>query len=196
MCTPSTKPGTPRRRPGPTSVTAFVWRRLEDSPRLASESNPGVGHSQAIAGKKGKHFHIGEGNCPSRSAYDERARENFSPIKWQFWSWTTRTRRAWRARADWGGRLLSGTGEIGTSKEYCSTSGSIRRTATNIPPAETFKAVANSKMSLPFSSWQRMKTGIASGKRCHLRRSGESFFLDNRSSWTRTTHNFLHLCCQ
>src|SRR5271169_2610179 len=49
--------------------------------------------------------------------------------------------------------------------------GSIRRIATSIPPALTFKAVANSRNSLPLLSRLRTKTGIARGNRAHLRRS-------------------------
>jgi len=63
------------------------------------------------------------------------------------------------------------TGALGISRRICAMAGSIRRIATSIPPALTFKAVANSRNSLPLPSRLRTKTGIASGNRAHLRRS-------------------------
>ena len=49
--------------------------------------------------------------------------------------------------------------------------GKDRRIATSIPPALTFREVANSRNSLPFPSLLRTKTGIASGNLAHFRRS-------------------------
>src|SRR5581483_6143705 len=59
--------------------------------------------------------------------------------------------------------------------------GGIRRIATSIPPALTFRAVANSRNSFPLPSRLRTNTGIASGSLVHLRRSflGRSLFMNN-----------------
>ena len=66
-------------------------------------------------------------------------------------------------------------GALGISSKTCEESRKERRTAIRAPPAETFQAVANSRNSLP--SWSRLRTntGIASGRRAHLRRSGSGF---------------------
>jgi len=49
--------------------------------------------------------------------------------------------------------------------------GKARRTATSIPPALTFRAVANSRNSFPWPSRLWTKTGMASGNLVHFRRS-------------------------
>ena len=67
-------------------------------------------------------------------------------------------------------------GALGISSKTCAESGKERRTATRAPPAEMFSAVANSRRSLPFSSRLRTKTGIAMGRRGHLRRSASRFY--------------------
>ena len=72
---------------------------------------------------------------------------------------------------------LSATGPTPPPGRWESPAGSarwqavVRRIATSIPPALTFKAVANSRNSLPLPSRLRTKTGIASGNRAHFRRS-------------------------
>jgi hypothetical protein len=66
-------------------------------------------------------------------------------------------------------------GALGISSVTCAESGKERRTATRAPPAETFRAVANSRNSFPFSSRLRTNTGIANGRRVHLRRSVSGF---------------------
>ena len=63
------------------------------------------------------------------------------------------------------------TGALGISSRICAIAGRARRIATSIPPALTFKAVANSRNSLPLPSRLRTKTGIASGNLAHFRRS-------------------------
>jgi len=67
------------------------------------------------------------------------------------------------------------SGALGISSETVEESGGERRTAINAPPAEIFKAEANSRNSWPFSSWLRTKTGIAIGNRDHVRRSISDF---------------------
>jgi hypothetical protein len=75
------------------------------------------------------------------------------------------------------GKLAVGMrGALGISSETTAESGKARRTATNAPPAETFRAVANSSISLPASSEVRTKTGIANGRRGHFRRSSTGFW--------------------
>jgi hypothetical protein len=66
---------------------------------------------------------------------------------------------------------MAAKGALGISRMTCAVGGKDRRTATNAPPALTFRAVANSRNSLPFSSRLRTNTGIARGNRVHLRRS-------------------------
>jgi len=82
-----------------------------------------------------------------------------------------RSARARNVRDAFGNVVVAAKGALGISSKTCAASGNERRTATRTPPAETFNAVANSKNSLPFSSRLRTNTGIASGKRGHLRRS-------------------------
>ena len=66
-------------------------------------------------------------------------------------------------------------GALGISMETCVDLGKERRTTTKAPPGEMLMAVANSNESLPFPSLVRMKTGMASCNRAHLRSS----FFDN-----------------
>src|ERR1700680_1150688 len=67
------------------------------------------------------------------------------------------------------------SGALGISSETVEESGGERRTAINAPPAEMFKADANSRNSWPLSSLLRTKTGIAIGKRDQVRRSVSDF---------------------
>jgi hypothetical protein len=85
--------------------------------------------------------------------------------------WVTRTVRARKVRAALGRTVAAAKGALGISSEIRAESGRERRTATSAPPAETFSAVANSRNSFPLSSRLRTNTGIASGRRGHLRRS-------------------------
>src|ERR1700675_4288902 len=71
--------------------------------------------------------------------------------------------------------LAGPMGALGISSETCADLGKERRTATKTPPGEMLMAVANSKESLPLPSRVRIKTGMASCKRAHLRSS----FFDN-----------------
>ena len=77
-------------------------------------------------------------------------------------------------------------GALGISSETCAESGKERRTATSAPPAETFRAVANSRNSFPFSSRLRTNTGIARGRRVQRRRSISGFLRFNPAPWIRT----------
>jgi hypothetical protein len=70
-----------------------------------------------------------------------------------------------------GSKVIAPTGALGISNSTWVAPGSNLRTATSIPPALTFKAVANSRNSLPLSSWLRTKTGMAKGNLAHFRRS-------------------------
>ena len=67
------------------------------------------------------------------------------------------------------------SGALGISSETCAAGFRERCTAINAPPAEMFRALANSRNSLPAWSWLRTKTGMASGKRGHSRRSIPGF---------------------
>jgi len=79
--------------------------------------------------------------------------------------------RARKIREALGKEFPETSGALGISSKTCAESGKERRTATNAPPAEMFKAVANSNDSLPSSSRLRTKMGIAKGKRGHFRSS-------------------------
>src|ERR1700682_1658908 len=77
-------------------------------------------------------------------------------------------------------------GALGISSETGAESGKERRTAPSAPPAEILRAVANSRNSFPFSSRLRTNTGIARGRRVHLRRSVSGFRRFNPAPWIRT----------
>src|SRR5271157_972024 len=62
-------------------------------------------------------------------------------------------------------------GALGISNETKADLGKERRTTTKAPPAEMLIAVANSRQSLPLPSRVRIKTGMASCNRAHLRSS-------------------------
>ena len=83
--------------------------------------------------------------------------------------------RPCRLRENLGKSAFATGGALGISSKTCEESGKERRTATRAPPAETFNAVANSNHSLSFPSSPRTKIGIARGRRCHFRRSGDAF---------------------
>src|SRR5208282_1220032 len=70
--------------------------------------------------------------------------------------------------------LVGPMGALGISSETRVDLGKERRTATKAPPGEMLMEVANSRESLPFPSRIRIKTGMASCNRAHLRPS----FLD------------------
>ena len=67
--------------------------------------------------------------------------------------------------------LAGPMGALGISSETSADLGKERRTATKTPPGEMLMAVANSKESLPLPSRVRIKTGMASCNRAHLRSS-------------------------
>src|ERR1035437_8435677 len=67
--------------------------------------------------------------------------------------------------------LAGPIGALGISSETSADLGKERRTTTKAPPGEMLMAVANSRESLPFPSRVRIKTGMASCNRAHLRSS-------------------------
>jgi hypothetical protein len=79
--------------------------------------------------------------------------------------------------------LAGPIGALGISSETSADLGKERRTITIAPPGEMLMAVANSRESLPFPSRVRIKTGMASCNRAHLR---SSFF--DRLRGTRLHH--------
>jgi|SRR5580700_2300990 len=76
-----------------------------------------------------------------------------------------------RLRATRGRAAKAASGALGISSKTWAVEGIERRTATSMPPAETLRAVANSKNSFPVSAPLLTKTGIAKGRRGHRRRS-------------------------
>ncbi len=62
-------------------------------------------------------------------------------------------------------------GALGISRKTVAESGRERDTAIRAPPAEIFTTEANSRVCLPPPFVLPTKTGIASGRRVHLRRS-------------------------
>jgi hypothetical protein len=100
---------------------------------------------------------------------------NFTPTRWYPSVWVTRTARARKVREALGKVGIALKGALGISSKTCAERGMGRRTATRAPAAEMLSAVANSRNSLPFSSRLRTNTGIASGRRGHLRRSVSGF---------------------
>jgi hypothetical protein len=67
--------------------------------------------------------------------------------------------------------LAGAMGALGISTETSVDFGKERRTTTIAPPGEMLMAVANSRESLPPRSQVRIKTGMASCNRAHLRSS-------------------------
>jgi len=65
--------------------------------------------------------------------------------------------------------LAGPIGALGISSETSADVGKERRTATKAPPGEMLIAVANSRESLSIPSRVRIKTGMASCNRAHLR---------------------------
>ena len=76
-----------------------------------------------------------------------------------------------RSREARGSSATADTGALGISSWMTASAGRTLRTATSMPPALTFRAVANSRDSLPSLSRLRTNTGMAKGRRDHLRRS-------------------------
>src|SRR5271168_1972515 len=101
-----------------------------------------------------------------------------------------------RLRATAGRAARAAKGALGISRETWAAEGMERRTATSMPPAETLRAVANSRNYLSGSVWLRTKTGMAKGKRGHCRRSAVGvlpFTLTHTPSRLVSTQNFKHL---
>src|SRR5215467_12247479 len=82
-----------------------------------------------------------------------------------------RMARARSVRDDFGNEAEAARGALGISSRTRADWGRARRSAINAPPPPMLSAVANSRNSLPLSSRLRTKTGMASGKRSHLRDS-------------------------
>jgi len=103
-----------------------------------------------------------------------------------------RSTLARRLRITAGRDATAARGALGISRETCAAEASERRTATSMPPAETFSAVANSRDSFSPSAWLRTKTGMARGKRGHRLRSvpEDPLFADTHtSSWAVLPNN-------
>ena len=96
---------------------------------------------------------------------------NLSPKRWQPALCELRRALARRLRDAFGSEFRVASGALGISKRICALDGRLLRTANNIPPALTLRAVANSRNSFPFSSRLRTKTGMARGSRGHFRLS-------------------------
>jgi hypothetical protein len=88
---------------------------------------------------------------------------------------------------------VAARGALGISSRTLAERGKERRTATRAPPAETLRAVANSRNSLPLSSRLRTKTGMASGKRIHWRRSFSGLRLVTPAPWHVIAYGLPHL---
>src|ERR1700678_43788 len=120
-------------------------------------------------------FHTVEANFLRRVLTTVRVptngRENLSPIRLYVAACSVRTTFASNVRAARGNDANAPKGELGISSEISVRNGIARRTATSIPPADTFNAVANSRNSLSCPISLLTKTGMAKGKRGHRLRS-------------------------
>ncbi len=125
-----------------------------------------------------------------------RGRENFTPTNW--WRleermWTTRACRRRTERGIW---AESERGELGISRETPAESGRARDTASRTPPALRFRAVANSRNSLPLSSRARTNTGIARGNLSQFLRFFTTGLRVTGSLFWQTNSSQSHLSCQ
>ena len=100
-----------------------------------------------------------------------------------------------------GNFAVAAKGALGISSRMRADDARERRTANSAPEALMFRAVANSRNSLPFSSRLRTKTGMASGSRGHCRRSvievvlranGETLKSLNVTDWHIWGQTFRH----
>ena len=96
-------------------------------------------------------------------------RANFRPSRWYSSRCPTHTAFACMIREAVFSPSAAPMGALGISSETEADLGKERRTTTKAPPAEMLTAVANSRQSLPFASRVRIKTGMASCSRAHLR---------------------------
>jgi hypothetical protein len=127
--------------------------------------------------RKGKLFHSEEPIFRRRGpemCERSNGRANFKATR-LYPSWCCiRKTRARSVRATLGSAAIAANGALGISSETCCVERRIgRRTASSIPPAETLRAVANSKSSLSASPRLLTKTGMAKGKRDQRRRSAK-----------------------
>jgi hypothetical protein len=104
-----------------------------------------------------------------------RRRANFRPRRWWSSRCATHTVFACMIREEVFKPMAGPIGALGISSETSADLGKERRTTTKAPPGEMLMAVANSRESLPLRSRVRIKTGMASCNRAHLRSS----FFDN-----------------
>ena len=147
--------------------------------RLVISRMPGSGLGGREARGKDfhtKHFHTDEVTFGCRAFIRgcelTNGRENFSATRLYPSPCCIRNTLARRFRATGGKVANAAKGALGISSETCAALGIEWRTAISIPPAETFKAVANSRNSLSASSARLLtKTGIAKGRRGQRRRS-------------------------
>ena|SRR5690349_18427910 len=87
-----------------------------------------------------------------------------------------RMARARSVRDDFGNEAEAANGALGISSRTRADWGRARRSAISAPPPPMLRAVANSRNSLPLSSRLRTNTGIAKGRRSHLRSSRSALF--------------------
>ena len=129
----------------------------------------------------GKHFHTGELSFRCRNRVGpcdrSRGRENFKATRLYPSPCCIRKTLARRVFATLGRAAIAANGALGISSETCVDRGIGRRTASSIPPAETLRAVANSKSSLFVSPRLLTKTGIAKGNRDQRLRSADEVLM-------------------
>ena len=115
--------------------------------------------------------------------------ENFKPTRLYPSPRCMRSTLARRFRMTLGNSAIAANGALGISSPTCATEGIERRTATSMPPAETLRAVANSRNSCSASVWLLTKTGMAKGNRGHRRRStfGAASFTHTPSQYFNRT---------
>lgn len=90
-----------------------------------------------------------------------------------------------------------GSGALGISRETCADCRNAPWTATSAPPAEMFRAEANSRKSFPLRSRLRIKRGMRRGNRVQARRSGCVFCRTKRFGPLLAGCTSLpHLSCQ
>jgi hypothetical protein len=124
-------------------------------------------------------------------------RLNFKPKRLYASACSVRSTLARRVRDALGRAARAARGALGISSETSTAPGRDRRTATSIPPADTLRAVANSRNSLSSSILLLTNTGIARGRRAHRRRSALGVFgFTHTPCSVSFTSQLKHLGCQ
>jgi hypothetical protein len=135
----------------------------------------------------GKDFHSEELTFLRRRRAGKRAvaktRENLRATRLYPSRCCRRKTRARKARAAFGKEFITIKGALGISNETRVDDGIERRIASNIPPAETFRAVANSSSSLSALLPLLTKTGMAKGNRGQRLRSARGVLALNARSF-------------